>query len=522
MADRKYLHAQFLATDGNDNMTWVERLPDGRLFTILSHSKNTNQDGKSTNIPTSQFLFGRISDDNGKTWNPPYFLYEWPELIPQFLFAGFKFDRAGRLHVFAMEMHDRDIKSLDGNIAYVRFDSYRGENPYFSDIPALNRYTGSLNNAIETESGRLVVPFSTFVKGRFVSNTIYSDDHGTTWSASANIAIADDETDPETGAVEPVVVEVKPGVLVILIRTVLSRLWYAVSYDEGASWSKPQPTALISSNSPAVLLKLPSGRIFVAWNDVQGQPMSGVRYSSARQCLHAAVSDDGLQHVHGIRTVLKKQVGDQDTVHNAYPTVAMYDDTSILLRTLEVMGKDGSDWKVVQGFLGLLDPAFLDEREVCNNWDEWVCDHDETETGIRLTPTKENMAHAIVNFPYGQNGELTLRVSGDLPQGTKVLLSDCYIDRYTFLPSMRDSGYNDKIGKPYTEFAPTASGEWVLRWDDTAVTLLVDGNAVQTVNKAENGGFNHLTVMFDGDGELSLNHFTVKVDKADLKTDITY
>ena len=522
MNDKKVLHAQFLATDGNDNMTWVERLPDGRLFTILSHSKMTNYDGKNTAIPTSQFLFGRISDDDGKTWGAPYFLYEWPEKLPRFVHAGFKFDRAGRLHVFALEIHDCDIKSLSGNIAYVRFDSYRGENPYFSDIPALNRYTGSLNNAIETESGRLVVPFSTFLNGRFVSNSIYSDDHGTTWSASANVAISDDETDPETGAVEPVVVEVKPGVLVMLIRTVLSRLWYAISYDEGASWSKPQPTTLVSSNSPAVLLKLPSGRIFVAWNDVQGQPMSGVRYSSARQCLHAAVSDDGLQHVHGIRTVLKKQVGDQDTVHNAYPTVALYDDTSILFRTLEVMGKDGSDWKVVQGFLSLLDTAFLDECKVSNNWDEWVCDNEKTEAGIHLTPTKEEMAHGIVNFPYGQNGELTLRVSGTMPQNTRLLLSDCYIDRYTFLPSMRNSGYADKIGRPYTEFAPTACGEWVLRWDDTSITLSVDGVAVQTVEKAENDGFNHFTVLFDGAGDLSLDAFTVTVSKTDLKTNITY
>lgn len=128
--------------------------------------------------------------------------------MTSYLLLGWKIDRDGRLHVFAEATTDAphdNPKKLEGHIAYVRFDSYRGENPLYSDITALYRYTGSLNNIIETEAGRLVVPFSTFLGDNFVSGTIWSDDHGVSWKASNDVSVSSEETSAESGAVEPVV-----------------------------------------------------------------------------------------------------------------------------------------------------------------------------------------------------------------------------------------------------------------------------------------------------------------------------
>ncbi|MBE6612087.1 MAG: exo-alpha-sialidase [Ruminococcaceae bacterium] len=520
MEERKHQNCTFLYTDSINNLQWVEKLPDGRLFSLMAHGK---PDDARSAAPSTQYLFGRISEDGGKTWGHPYFLYEWPERNTAFCVQGWKSDHKGYIHVFAsaITVYNPEKNELAGHIGYVRFDSYRGENPLYSDIPALYRYTGSLNNAIETDAGRIVVPFSTYMDGKFVSNTIWSDDHGDTWYASTDVTIVDKETNCESGAVEPVVAEVKPGVLVMLIRTVLDRLWYAVSYDSGERWSEPKPTKLPSSNSPATLQKMPDGRIVLVWNDCLGHPMANVRYSSARQCLHAAISDDGLRTVHGARIVAKKVIGDQNGVHNAYPTTAMANEKEILLKYFDVWGKNGSTWKSVQAYLTLLDPDFLEETDVQNNWAEWVSDLDKSEAGIVMRTTDDDVAHAITSFPYGTKGRIKLTTAGTLPENCRILLSDCYLDRLNFMPNRRAAGYEEVIGKPYTELVPNASGEWVIEWDKSAVTLLVDDSVVHTQPK-HTAGFNHVTVLFSGDGELSLTEFSAHAYEAAWGTGIEY
>ena len=520
MEERKHQHSTFLCTDALGNLQWVERLPDGRLFSLMEHGK---PNGPRCAAPCSQYLFGRISQDGGKTWGKPYLLYEWPDPDTAWCVQGWKSDRDGRIHIFAsaITVYNYQKNELEGHIAYIRFDSFRGENPLYSDIPTLYRYTGSLNNLIEAESGRLVVPFSTYMDGKFVSNTIFSDDCGVSWRASNDVVITDTETNCESGAVEPVIAEVKPGVLIMLIRTVLNRLWYAVSYDGGESWNAPKPTALPSSNAPATLQKLPDGRIFLAWNDCLGHPMGSVRYSSARQCLHAAISDDGLRTVHGARIIAKKVIGDRNDVHNAYPTTAMANEKEILLKHFEVNGKLGTTWNAVQAYLTLLNPDFLTEADVCDNWAEWVSDLEKTERGIVMHPTEDDTAHVICNFPYGTKGRITLTTVGEMPHSCRVLLSDCYLDRLNFMPNRRAGGYEEVIGTPYTELKPNSAGIWEIAWDASTVTLCVNGATVQKKTK-HSGGFNHVTVLFHGEGELSLTAFSAHSDATTWKTGIIY
>ena len=520
MEERKHQHCTFLCTDALTNLQWVERLPDGRLFSLMEHGK---PNGPKCAAPSSQYLFGRISEDGGKTWGKPYLLYEWPDRNTAWCVQGWKSDCDGRIHVFAsaITVYNYQKNELDGHIAYVRFDSWRGENSFYSDIPSLYRYTGSLNNAIETESGRMVVPFSTYVDGKFVSNTIFSDDHGVSWHASNDVVITDTETNCESGAVEPVIAEVKTGVLTMLIRTVLDRLWYAVSYDNGESWSAPKPTKLPSSNAPATLQKLPGGRIFLAWNDCLGHPMANVRYSAARQCLHVAISDDGLRTVHGARIIAKKVIGDRNDVHNAYPTTAMANEKEILLKHFEVNGKLGTTWNAVQAYLTRLDPDFLNEADVCDNWEEWVSDLEKTERGIILRPTDDNIAHAIGNFPYGTKGSIEFTTSGEMPRNCRVLLSDCYLDRLNFMSNRRAGGYEEVIGTPYTELKPNSAGVWQIAWDESTVTLCINGAVVQKQSK-HTDGFNHVTVVFDGEGTLALKKFSAHSDAMAWKTGIEY
>lgn len=527
LQEQKHQHCNLLGTDAVKYMQWPERLPDGRLFSLMMVGK---PDGPFCPAPCSQYLFGRISEDDGQTWQAPYLLYEWQDKETAFEVQGWKSDREGRIHVFTAAITRYDVEhgldqevGLEGYIAYLRFDSYRGENPYFSDVPSLYRYTGSLNNVVELESGRLVVPFSTYMPetNNFVSATIYSDDHGDTWQASNDVRIVSKEDNCESGAVEPIVAQVRPGVMVMLIRTVLNRFWYAVSYDDGASWSEAKETNIPSSNAPGTLQMLPDGRIILAWNNCLGQPMQSTRYSAARQCLYAAVSDDGLRTLRGARVFVKKTKGDPNKVLNCYPTTSMDDEHNILLKYIEVDGRIRSSWKHVQGYLVRLDPDFLEMNQVSNCWGDWVCDCPITEAGITLHPTEEQVAHGICNFPYATEGSFLLKTEGDFPEGCRVLLSDCYLDRANYMPGVWEERHKEFAVTADVSLCPEAAGEWVIAWDAKELRLFVNGELKETVEKGC-AGYNHLTVVFEGDGELALTHYEMQAKEMAWDTGIVY
>ncbi len=72
MVEERYLHCRVLSTDGVYRMNQVERLTDGRLFTLACIGKS-DRDGHFSTEPVSQFLIGRTSSDEGKTWQAPSF-----------------------------------------------------------------------------------------------------------------------------------------------------------------------------------------------------------------------------------------------------------------------------------------------------------------------------------------------------------------------------------------------------------------------------------------------------------------
>ncbi len=518
----KTVNCELLSENSNSVITWVHPLPDGRLFTVVSMSKPLSP---HNTLPQDQFLFGRFSEDGGRTWDNPFYLYTWPEKIASMLYAGSLLDSRGHLHVFALRISCYDEKDhiFRGGIGHVRFDSVAGEAPVYSDVPCLPRYTGSLNGCIETSAGRLVVPFSTLAgnaDSKFVSSVIYSDDYGLTWSASNDVSVVSNETNLESGAVEPIVIERKDGSLLMLIRTVLGAFWYSVSRDGGETWARARPTKITSSNSPGSLLRLADGTILLVWNDVMGHPLQGVRYSSARQCLHGAVSDDELQTLRGARILLKKTPGDPDDLHNAYPILTAAGPDEVLLRTFEVGGKGGSFWRNEQAFLTAVRPGFLWKTALRDNWDEWVSDSPAANDGVEIRPTTGNIAYAAVSFPYATAGEITMRAEGCLPGTCQLVLSDCYLDRMNFTPNARPGTWDDQLGSLYNTLTLSETGVWNVSWKDGTVTLTVNGKTTQQIPLHSAPGLNHLGVLFTGDGALKITQFKAKAFKNRWETGI--
>ena len=89
---------------------------------------------------------------------------------------------------------------------------------------------------------------------------------------------------------EPTVTEVSPGTLLMVMRTGMGRIYQAWSYDNGETWTQPQPTALASSTAPAQIRTLPNGHLLLVWNQ-ETEEETRMGYNRTR--LSSAVSRNG-------------------------------------------------------------------------------------------------------------------------------------------------------------------------------------------------------------------------------------
>ena len=179
-------------------------------------------------------------------------------------------------------------------------------------------------------------------------------------------------------------------------------------------------------------------------------------------------------------------------------------------------------WFQPQAHLMRLNPDDLLAEEMTDSFEEWITDCEISEGGISMKPTVSGVAHATVNFPYATEGCISLKTQGMLPEGTRLLLSDSYLDRATFLPENVNGEYAEYLRGVYVEASPEATGEWIIEWNEKSLAL-TSGGKTQTVSlDAWGKGFNHLSVLFEGEGQaLEITGFAMS-GKGGMKTGIEY
>jgi hypothetical protein len=122
-----------------------------------------------------------------------------------------------------------------------------------------------------------------------------SDDEGRTWrrSTGSNMVwpLPSESGVGGFGATwEPVVIELKGGAVLMLMRTNVGRIYQSTSPDGGDHWSAPRPTELSSGDVPCALGRLPgTGNLVVVWNQTSPDE---VRRGFSRGRLSIAVSKD--------------------------------------------------------------------------------------------------------------------------------------------------------------------------------------------------------------------------------------
>jgi sialidase-1 len=150
-------------------------------------------------------------------------------------------------------------------------------------------YYVSVNDRIlRLRSGRLLHPLA--IHGRTyephgVCSCWYSDDEGGSWQqAAARIDL------PMRGAMEPACVELQDGRVLMVLRTQLGRLYQSISEDEGAHWCEARPMALVSTEAPAAIKRIPeTSDLLVVWNR-NYEPAE--RHMGRRNPLSTAMSRD--------------------------------------------------------------------------------------------------------------------------------------------------------------------------------------------------------------------------------------
>jgi BNR repeat-like domain len=391
-----------------------------------------------------QELKAAYSRDDGRSWTEFQKLLDLPKGEGSWGGPEALVDLHGELQLFfinartAIQNHGEANRPHVGQLHGRRLDlwhtrSTHGRTQWEVPQRVWEGYTGSMNSFVQLRSGRLVLPFSfvtdrtwrhrgggfddfTFM-GQFDSTVLYSDDSGATWHLSpSKLEVPVPDIVSAYGGVEPVVLQLKDGRVWMLIRTQLGRFYESFS-DDGARWSRPQPTSIISSDSPAGLVRLRHGRILLCWNECLRYPYA----HGGRQVLHAAISADEGKTWRGYREVVRDPLRNEPPPPNgdfgtAYPFPTLTADGKVLIHTGQGKGRNA---------LVLLDPRCLYETHQSTDFTKGLKDWSVFGTeGVKLVPCPDNPgtrvlsvrkteadwpAGAVWNFPSGLKGRLQLR-----------------------------------------------------------------------------------------------------------------
>jgi len=398
-------------------------------------------------------------------------------------------------------------------------------------------YVGSIRGFIQLRSGRILLAVGRAIPAReqppvtgpdlgWNDTFVYlSDDQGRTWRASPDQLSIELKTANATryGAVEPALLELRDGRVWMLVRDRQGRLFQSFSQD-GERWSPPTRTDIVSSDSPAALLRLSSGKILLLvngcqnWSDPRSYAMGG------REVLHAAISADEGATWSGFREVLHEtnlvSGGDRGT---AYATAA----ENTLGKVVVVSGQ-GEGKRAVVTF----DPRWLEERHVQDDltggpvgWTQYGDDGIRSETtaeGARVAAIgvkADGLCGASWNFPAAVAGELRLRLR--LPsQAQHVRLA--FTDHFSRLDDRRATEHAVFVVEA-EKLGLASDARWrdlVFRWDKTSamgeLTVEVDGKILGRVaaQRAAPFGVNYLRVDFRGaadEGHVAIGELSVQL-----------
>jgi len=379
-----------------------------------------------------QSAYARYSADNGAAFGEPEKLFDFPSDKGSFAMGAALLSRKGTIHLWGLDYYNFDFDDRSKSKSYLWHARSLDGGRSWQSVQKVDfglEYTGSSNNAFELKSGRIIAPISGLTErriGPWVSLAPYSDDDGATWNRPRQqITMNTGATDwYESGAAEPVGIELKDGRLWLLPRSQDGYQWETFSKDRGLTWTPVRHTRFISNQSAMAVLRLRDGRLMLFWNNCGAEGLGDFGWGEAERAVMAAAisSDEGKTWV-GYRevgrVVTKAQV--------SYPYVTQAGDGWVILSAA--------------GHLMRINPEFLERRSLSEDFSmgvrrwstlaakgvEAAADPDDGSKKVlrMLKPDAGTPAAACLNFPYAETGELemSLRIEPGF-QGAHLTISD--------------------------------------------------------------------------------------------------
>jgi len=315
----------------------VEVLKDGRLLLAYTEISGSGADHDPA------FIMGRVSSDGGRTWGEKFVLARNDQGARNAMIAALLRLRDGRIMLGYNKKN-----SLADTRYYVRFSSDEGKT--WSEeilVTPKVRYGAAYNYApIQLQSGRIMIPYAFNqpgayqAPGHFVVQVYYSDDGGRSWLESPQVVDLS-----KRGAMEPGLVELNDGSVMMVLRTQLGRIYRALSRDQGVTWSKPEPTELLNPESPAAIARIPStGDLLMVYNN--SYDPDGGHHLGARRPLTAALSRD-----EGKTWVNLKDIETDPAHEYSYPSITFNGDRVLL--TYYQGTQKGKEWTFALVFRSL-------------------------------------------------------------------------------------------------------------------------------------------------------------------------
>ena len=254
------------------------RLLDGSLLLATTQFISRGSDFSSARI------VGRRSIDGGRTWLPARELQANTGKM-NVMSVTLRRMNNGDLGMFYLEKNshaDLDIKlrrSADDGKSFGPPVLVTADDGY---------HVMNNDRVIRLSNGRWLAPAASTpdvgADNHFVSRCFISDDDGQTWRKGRGQVDA-----PKRGAMEPGLVELQDGRVLMYIRTQLGHIGKSYSDDGGETWTKMENLGLPSPEAPATCQRIPAtGDMLMVWN---GGPNSA-NPRGARTPLLAAISHD--------------------------------------------------------------------------------------------------------------------------------------------------------------------------------------------------------------------------------------
>ncbi len=262
----------------------IVQLSDGSLLYATTEFFNSASDFAAARI------IARRSHDGGRTWSKPRVLQEN---------VGGKNVMSATLRWLANPLRDDTplglfylVKNSFSDLkAYLRISHDQGktfgEPIVVTDAPGYH----VLNNDRITQlaNGRLLAPVAWTEDIHRVNHMValcyLSDDGGLHWRRGKG------QVDySKRGAMEPEVLELNDGRLLMIIRTQSGYIASSYSDDGGENWSKARSWGVRAPEAPSTIRRIPStGDLLLVWNDTYS---AGAGHGGKRTPLTIAVSSD--------------------------------------------------------------------------------------------------------------------------------------------------------------------------------------------------------------------------------------